>query len=125
MNKIKARYIPIFLSVIPIVHFSIVFFGGAFWEELLKSLSWMLVITNLSLSFLVMLALVQLQCSLGKIWIEEIGLGKGGERFPTTDMLLYSGGLISKQRKEQLRCSISGNSGCAFSTEEEELARSV
>jgi hypothetical protein len=120
--EIKARYIPTFLSVIPMVHFSIVFFGGVFWEELLKSISWMLVITNLSLSFLVMLALVQFQCSLGKIWIEESVFGKGGERFPTTDMLLYSGGLISKQRKEQLRCRVSHNSGCTFSTEEEELA---
>jgi len=120
--EIKARYIPTFLSVIPIVHFAIVFFGGAFWDELLKSISWMLVIANLSLSFIVMLAFVQFQCSLGKIWIEESVFGKGGERFPTTDMLLYSGGLISKQRKEQLRCRISDISGCAFSTEEEEHA---
>lgn len=82
----------------------------------------MLIISNLSLSIIVMLALVQLQCSLGKIWIEESVFGKGGEKFPTTDMLLYSGGLISKQRKEQLRCRISDMSGFAFSTEEEEYA---
>jgi len=120
--EIKARYIPTFLSVIPIVHFSIVFFGGNFWDELLESISWMLVIANLSLSSIVMLALVQFQCSLGKVWIEESVFGKGGERFPTTDMLLYSGRLISKQRKEQLRCRISDITGYTFSTEEEEYA---
>lgn len=120
--EIKARYIPTFLSVIPIVHFSIVFFGGAFWNELFNSISWMLVIANISLSLIVMLALVQIQCSLGKIWIEESVFGKGGKRFPTTDMLLYNGGLISRQRKEQLRCRISDISGCVFSNEEEERA---
>lgn len=120
--EIKARYIPTFLSVIPIVHFSIVFFGGAFWSELFRSISWMLVIANISVSLIVMLALVQFQCSLGKVWIEEALFGKGGERFPTTDMLLYCGGLISKQRKEQLRCRISDVSGCSFSNEEEERA---
>lgn len=120
--EIKARYIPTFLSVIPIVHFLIAFVGAAFWDELSRSISWMLVVANLSLSLIVMLALVQFQCSLGKAWIEESLFGKGGERFPTTDMLLYRGGLISKQRKEQLRCRVSGNSGCAFSNEEEERA---
>lgn len=118
--EIKARYIPTFLSVIPIVHFAIVFFGGAFWDELFKSIDWMLVIANLSISFIVMLAFVQFQCSLGKIWIEKSVFGKGGERFPTTDMLLYGGGLISMQRKEQLRSRISNISGYVFSTEEEE-----
>jgi len=120
--EIKARYIPTFLSVIPIVHFSIVFFGGAFWDELFKSISWMLVIANISVSLIVMLALVQFQCSLGKVWIEESLFGKGGEQFPTTDILLYCGGLVSKQRKEQLRCRISDVSGCAFSNEKEERA---
>lgn len=118
--EIKARYIPTFLSVIPIVHFSTVFFGGAFWDELLKNISWMLVIVNLSGSTIVMLALVQFQCSLGKAWIEESIFGKGGERFPTTDMLLYSSGLISKQRKDQLRCRISDITGYTLLTEEEE-----
>lgn len=120
--EVKARYIPTFLSVIPIVHFSIVFFGAAFWDELFTSISWILVITNVSLSLVIMLALSQFQCSLGKIWIEESVFGKGGERFPTTDMLLYNGGLNSKQRKEQLRRKIEDVSGCVFSTEEEENA---
>ena len=70
--EIRARYIPTFLAVIPIVHFAILFFGGAFWDDLIKSISWMLIISNLSLSIIVMLALVQLQCSLGKIWIEDV-----------------------------------------------------
>jgi hypothetical protein len=118
--EIKARYIPTFISVVPFVHFAILFLGGVFWEELIKNLSWMLVITNLSASLLVMLAFVQFQCTLGKIWIEESVFGKGGERFPTTDMLLYTGGLISIQRKEQLRALISKHFNCIFSSEDEE-----
>lgn len=118
--EIKARYIPTFLSVIPIVHLSILFLGGAFWIELVKSISWMLIITNLSLSFILMIALVQFQSSLGKIWIEESIFGKGGEQFPTTNILLYGGGIVSKERKEQLRNKISDTYGCIFSSENEE-----
>lgn len=118
--EIKARYIPTFLSVIPIVHFAIMFLGRTFWNELADNLSWMLAVANISLSFVVMIALVQIQSGLGKIWIEESVFGKGGENFPTTSMLLYSGGLISRQRKEQLQRMISDFSGSTFSTEDEE-----
>lgn len=118
--EIKARYIPTFLSVIPIVHFAIMFLGRTFWNELADNISWMPAVANISLSFVVMIALVQIQSGLGKTWIEESVFGKGGINFPTTDMLLYSGGLISKQRKEQLRQMISDFSGSTFSTEDEE-----
>lgn len=118
--EIKARYIPTFLSVIPIVHLSILFFGGAFWTELVKSIGWMLIVTNLSLSLITMIALVQFQCSLGKMWIEESIFGKSGAQFPTTEMLLYSSGKMSKERKEQLRKKISDIFGCIFSSENEE-----
>jgi hypothetical protein len=118
--EIKARYIPTFLSVIPIVHFLILFVGMGFWQELISNISWMLVIANLSLSLIVMLAIAQFQSSLGKIWIEESIFGKGGDKFPTTNMLLYNEGLISKDRKELLRAKISDMSGCAFSSENEE-----
>ena len=118
--EIKAKYIPTFLSVIPIVHFLILFISETFWNELINNIGWMLVVANLSLSLIVMLALVQIQSSLGKMWIEESVFGKGGVNFPTTDMLLYSGGLISKERKEQLRRMISKLYGSVFSTEVEE-----
>lgn len=118
--EIKARYVPTFLSTIPIVHFAIIFLGRTFWSELADNISWMLVVANISLSLIVMLALVQIQSGLGKSWIEESVFGKGGVNFPTTNMLLYSGGLISKQRKEQLRRIISEFSGSTFSTEDEE-----
>jgi len=118
--EIKARYIPTFLSVIPIVHFLILFVGMGFWKELISNISWMLVIANLSFSLIVMLAITQFQSSLGKIWIEESIFGKGGDKFPTTNMLLYNEGLISKGRKELLRTKISDKSGCVFSSEKEE-----
>lgn len=118
--EIKARYIPTFLSVIPIVHFLILFVGMGFWKELIGNISWMLVIANLSLSLIVMLAINQFQSTLGKIWIEESIFGKGGDRFPTTNMLLYNEGLISKDRKDLLRTKISEMSGCSFFSEKEE-----
>lgn len=118
--EIKARYIPALISVIPVVHFLILFVGMGFWQELIGNISWMLVITNLSLSLMVMLAIAQFQSSLGKIWIEESIFGKGGGRFPTTNMLLYNEGLISKDRKDLLRKRISEMSGCIFSSEKEE-----
>lgn len=117
--EIKARYIPTFISVIPMVQFLILFISETFWNELINNIGWMLV-ANLSLSLIIMLALVQIQSSLGKMWIEESVFGKGGEQFPTTNMLLYSGGIISKERKEQLRRSISGLYGTIFSSETEE-----
>lgn len=118
--EIKARYVPTFLSVIPIAHFAIIFLGRTFWDELAGNVSWMLVVANIGIPLIAMLALVQIQSSLGKSWIEESVFGKGGENFPTTNMLLYSGDLISKQRKEQLRRMISEYSGSTFSTEDEE-----
>jgi len=118
--EIKARYIPAFLSVIPIVHFLILFIDMRFWQELIGNISWMLVIANLSLSLLVMLTITQFQSSLGKIWIEDSIFGKGGDRFPTTNMLLYNEGLISKDRKNLLRKKIFEKSDCKFSSENEE-----
>ena len=123
--EIKARYIPTFLSVIPIVHFLILFVGMGFWQELISNISWMLVIANLSLSLIVMLGIAQFQSSLGKIWIEESIFGKGGDRFPTTNMLLYNKGLISRDRKNLLRIKISEMFGCSFSTVRSKVGHGV
>jgi len=118
--EIKARYIPALISVIPAVHFLILFVGMGFWQELIGNISWMLVITNLSLSLIVMLTIAQFQSTLGKIWVEESIFGKGGSKFPTTSMLLYNEGMISKNRKDLLRKRISEMSGCTFSSGKEE-----
>lgn len=108
------------MSAVPLVHFLILFVGRAFWSELVDNVGWMLVITNLGLSLIVMLALVQAQCSFAKHWVEESVFSKGGERFPTTNMLLYAEGLISSKRKELLRRKISATFDCSFASEEEE-----
>ena len=118
--EIKARYIPTFFAVIPLVHFLLLLIGPAFWSELVSSIKWMLVVANISISLMVMLALVQFQSSLGKEWIESAVFGKGGEQFPTTNMLLYGGGLISRERKERIRQMISDMYGTIFSREDEE-----
>ena len=118
--EIKARYIPTFIAFVPLVHFLILLLGESFWKDLTENISWMLVIANFSLSLILMLAFVQLQCGFAKHWIEESVFGKGGERFPTTDMLLYKGGLISFERKEQLRARITLEFECVLSTKNEE-----
>lgn len=118
--EIKARYIPVFLAVVPLVHFLILFVGDFFWKELIENIKWMLVIADISLSLIVVLALTQFQTSLGKHWIEESVFGKGGEQFPTTNMLLYEGALISRERKDQIRNKIMQSFSCVFSSEAEE-----
>ncbi len=119
--EIKARYIPTFLTAIPISQFLILLLGVAFWREIASNVSWMVVVSNLSLSLIMMIAIVQIQSSIAKYWVEESIFGKGGERFPTTEMVLYNdGGLISIQRKEQIRNKIIQSFGCTLSTESDE-----
>ena len=118
--EIKARYIPVLLSVMPVAHLLLQLFGGAFLKELAIGINWIPAASNLSLSFVGTVALAQFQCSLGKHWIEEGVFGKGGERFPTTDMLLYENGMISRERKAQIRAIVSELCGCALSDECEE-----
>lgn len=122
--EIKARYIPTFISVIPIVHFLILFLGEVFWRKLANNVVWM-VVGNLSLSLIIMVAMVQIQSSIAKHWIEESVFGKGGESFPTTEMLLYNRGLISIQRKEQIRSKIIQLFGCTLSSESDERNNSI
>lgn len=117
--EIKARYIPTFLSSVPLVHFLLLFLGQHFWQNFNTGISWML-IANIGLSSIVMLALVQIQCGFSKHWVEEPVFGKGGINFPTTDMLLISTTLISAERKEQIRNKITQLLGCTFSTIDEE-----
>ncbi len=100
--EIKARYIPCFIAAVPPVHFLIQLLGPSFWETIARNVGWMLV-TNISLSLIVMLALIQLQCGIAKGWIEESVFGKGGERFPTTDMLLLTEGYLSRESKIRIR----------------------
>jgi len=37
--EIRARYVPTFLSVIPMAHFLVLFLGEAFWKELSDNIS--------------------------------------------------------------------------------------
>ena len=118
--EIKARYIPVLLSVMPVAHLLLQLFGGTFLKELAIGINWIPAASNLSLSFLGTVALAQFQCSLGKHWIEEGVFGRRGERFPTTDMLLYENEMISRERKAQIRAIVSELYGCTLSDECEE-----
>jgi len=117
--EIKARYVPTFISVVPLVQFLLLFLGNSFWSSLSQNIGWML-ITNIGLSLIIMLALVQLQCSFAKYWIEESIFGQGGINFPTTKMLLLNDSLISEERKEKLRLKIGELFQFSLPTKEEE-----
>src|SRR6266480_4222454 len=100
--EIKARYIPCFVAAILPVHFCIQFFGKSFWDTIITNIGWLLV-TNLSCSLVVTLALIQIQCGIAKHWIEESIFGKGGIDFPTTHLLLFQDYFLSKNTKIAIR----------------------
>lgn len=117
--EIKARYIPTFISSVPLVHFLLLFLGPTFWQNLSANISWMLV-ANIGLSLMIMLALVQFQCGFSKHWVEEPIFGKGGVHFPSTNMLLFNSTLISTTRKEQVRKKIFDLFSMELSTKNDE-----
>jgi len=100
--EIKARYIPCFVTAVPLVHFLIQFAGMSFWETLVNNIGWLL-IANTSISLIATLALIQLQCGLAKHWVEEGVFGKSGIKFPTTNLLLYENHVLSRSMKEAIR----------------------
>lgn len=119
--EIKVRYVPAFLSLIPISQFLILLLGEHYWQGLFASISKMAMVRNLGVSLVSTAAMVQLQSSIAKCWIEESVFGENGENFPTTEMLLYSGGLTPIQRKEQIRNKIIKIIGCTLPSESDEL----
>ncbi len=118
--EIKARYIPTFVSVIPLVHFLLLFLGDKFWSDIISDIDWMLVVANLGMSLLLVLFLVQVQCGFAKHWIEEPVFGQGGKFFPTTDMLLLKGGYFSLSKKNEIREKVSNSTKHNFATLDEE-----
>lgn len=100
--EIKARYIPCFVAAVPLVHFLIQLLGPSFWETIARNVGWMLV-ANISLSLVVTLSLIQLQCGIAKHWIEESVFGKGGMNFPTTNLLLFQDSILSRSMKMAIR----------------------
>jgi hypothetical protein len=117
--EIKARYIPTFICMIPLADFLFSFLGGKFFVELENSFSWML-FGKLSVSFIFMVTFMQIQCFIGKHLVEEIIFGKGGINFITTKMLLFCGGMLSEDRKKQIRDKIFIDTSILLSTKEEE-----
>ena len=100
--EIKARYIPCLLAAVPLVHFLIQFLGESFWTTVASNIGWLLV-ANISLSLIVTLALIQLQCGIAKHRVEESIFGKGGINFPTTNLLLFKNHVLSRSIKVAIR----------------------
>jgi hypothetical protein len=118
--EIKARYVPTFFSLIPFSNFLVVFLGHIFFENTIKNINWMVIIADLGISFIIMLGLMQVQCTISKHLIENNIFGKDGLFFPSTTMLLYSGGLLSKDRKNQVRERLLKETGIKLSGEKDE-----
>lgn len=112
--EIKARYVPCLISVIPLSHFLILLLGKVFWSTLASDAKWLLVVSNMGLPLVAVIALIQIQCHIGKQWIEEGVFGQGGKYFPTTDMLLLNGGLISNDAKNRIRAKATKMFGINF-----------
>jgi len=117
--EIKARYIPTFICILPLANFLFSFLGNKFFAELKNSFSWML-LGEISVSFVFMIAFMQIICYIGKHLIEESIFGKGGINFITTKMLLFCEGMLSEDRKKQIRDKIFTDANIQLSTKEEE-----
>ena len=100
--EIKVRYIPCLITAIFPAHFCVQFLGEAFWKTIATNIGWMLA-ANISLSLILTLALIQLQCGIAKHYFEESIFGKGGINFPTTNMLLFCTSFLSKNMKKAIR----------------------
>jgi hypothetical protein len=120
--EIKARYIPCLITPIPLSHFLILFLGKTFWETLASEAGWILVVSNISMPLVAVIALIHLQCNIGKQWIEESVFGQGGASFPTTDMLLLHGGMISSDAKSRIRSKATQLFGITFPDQTQEAA---
>jgi VIT1/CCC1 family predicted Fe2+/Mn2+ transporter len=120
--EIKARYVPTFLCLIPFSNFLVVFFGHIFFENIIQSISWMVIIADLGISFIIMLGLMQVQCTIAKHLIQDGIFGKGGLFFPSTTMLLYGNGLLSRERKNQIREKLLERAGIKLSNEIDEMS---
>jgi len=119
--EIKARYIPCFVATVFPAHFAIQFLGQAFWQALAKDVAW-LAVANLTLSTVVTLALIQVQCTVAKHWVEEGIFGKGGANFPTTTYLLFRDSFLSRKMKLGIRDKIKKDFNFTLMDEAEENA---
>jgi hypothetical protein len=118
--EIKARYLPCLISVVPISHFFVNQLGNKFFFSLIQDSNWLLYLSHISIPLVLGLCLVQVQVTLSKIFIEDRIFGTNGLHFPTTDMLLLSGGKISMEKKALLRDKLSKSFGFNFPTADAE-----
>lgn len=118
--EIIACYVPSIISIIPLSHFIVIFFGKIFLESIVESVKYM-IIADLSVSTVLGIAVVYIQTWFSKSFVEESVFGKGGINFPTTNILLFSKGLYSKARKIELRALIKEKFNVVLPNEKKEL----
>jgi hypothetical protein len=122
--EIKSRYLPCMVSVIPLSHFLISVLGNTFFNQLIADANWLLVVSSIGLPLIMALCLIQIQVTFSKIVIEASIFGENDLHFPTTDMLLLTGGKISQEQKVLIRDKLSKSFGIVFRTKEDEIADS-
>lgn len=120
--EIKARYLPCLVSIIPLSHSLIGFLGAAFFSHLTAESNWLLVVSNISFPLIMVLCLMQIQVVFSKTVIETNVFGQNGVRFPTTEMLLLTGGIISQEKKLLIRDNLSKSFGINFPMKDDETA---
>jgi hypothetical protein len=120
--EIKSRYLPCLVSVMPLSHFLIGILGITFFNHLIADSSWLLVVANISFPLVMVLCLIQIQVVFSKNVIETAIFGQNGIRFPTTEMLLLTSGIISQEKKVLIRNKLSKSFDVVFPTKDDEIA---
>jgi hypothetical protein len=119
--EVKARYLPCLVAVIPLSHFLIGVLGNTFFNNLIADTNWFLIISNIGFPLVMVLCLIQIQVVFSKNVIESGIFGQNGIHFPTTDMLLLTGEIISQEQKVLIRNDLSKSFGIAFPSKDDEI----
>lgn len=102
--EIKARYIPAIISSIPLIMLTS-YAKEEILLNLFKTAKWFLVVENISLSFITIIFIINVQRFLAKYLFEDRIFEKG-LNFPTTKMLLWNDDRLSKEYKLKIRGKI-------------------
>ena len=116
--EIKARYIPAILSAIPLIMLTS-YAKEEILLNLFKSAHWFLIVENVTLSFIIIVFIINIQRFIAKYFFEDRIFEKG-LKFPTTEMLLWIDERLSKEYKMKIHNKIKNDFNLKLSNEMEE-----
>jgi len=116
--ELIAQCFPALITLIPA---SLIIFvlKKSSWFSIFQSTSALALTENIGLSFVALFVLMQFQRFLAKYYLEK-KLFTDGIRLPTTQMLLFADGRLSKSMKKRIRRKILRDFNFTLSNEEEE-----